>query len=396
MARAASLGVAALGAALGLLLAVGVIAAAGRAASGEGAPPAPGALLPEADRPLAAVVMHWTPEMDAATADTYADFLRALPADVAVSLVLARDPDPAVRAKLEARLRAIDPSGALARRVQQVEVTGPITTWSKDRALVADPRAPGEPAWLITPLEPRRAWAKRHHDWSTVQALADASGGRYAAHVAPFDFDAGDFVVDARGHVLVDSNLIEKNRRHGLTSKEALRGALGAWLRAPVLVLGDEPGDTPRHHLAMVMTPLDDGVMLVGDPRAAEAVVGPGFAPGETSPESGRPLRADFSPSTVARFDRAANELVERGYRVERIPNVPFDDKTYLSYTNAVFEVRGGDKIVYLPVYDVPALDALATQTYARLGWTVRPIRVRQVYAHHGTIGCLVNVLARA
>lgn len=396
MARRASLGVAVLGAALGLLLAVGVIAAASRDASSEGAPPAPGALLPEADGRLTAVAMHWTPEMDAATADTYADFLRALPADVAVSLVIGRDPDPAVRAKLEERLRAIDPSGGLARRVTRVEVEGPITTWSKDRALVAAPRAPGEPAWLIAPLEPRREWAKRHHDWSTVPALAAASGGRYAAQVAPFDFDAGDFVVDARGHVIVDSNLVEKNRRHGVTSKEALRGALGAWLRAPVLVLGDEPGDTPRHHLAMYLTPLDDGVMLVGDPRAAEAVVGPGFAPGEASVESDRPLRADFSPATVARFDRAARELAARGYRVERIPNVPFDDKTYLSYTNAVFEVRDGEKIVYLPVYDVPALDRLATQTYARLGWTVRPIRVRKVYAHHGTIGCLVNVLARA
>ncbi len=312
-----------------------------------------------------------------------------------MSLVVARDPDPAVRAKLEARVRAIDPSGALARRVQRVEVTGPIT-WSKYQALVADPRAPGEPAWLITPLEPRRDWAKRHHDWDTVQARADASGDRYATHVAPFDFDAGDFVVDARGHVLVDSNVVERSRRHGLTSKEALRGALGAWLRAPVLALGDEPGDTPHHHLATVMTPLDGGVMLVGDPRAAEAVVGTGFAPGEASPESGRRLRADVSPSTVARFNRFASEPVERGGRVETIPNVPFDDKTFLSYTNAVFEVRGGDKIDYLPVHDPPALDALAIQTCARRGWTVRPIRVRQVYAHRGTLGCRVHGLARA
>jgi len=125
MARRASLGVAVLGAALGLLLAVGVIAAASRDASSEGAPPAPGALLPEADGRLTAVAMHWTPEMDAATADTYADFLRALPADVAVSLVIGRDPDPAVRARLEERLRAIDPSGGLARRMARVEVRGP-------------------------------------------------------------------------------------------------------------------------------------------------------------------------------------------------------------------------------------------------------------------------------
>jgi hypothetical protein len=163
----------------------------------------------------------------------------------------------------------------------------------------------------------------------------------------------------------------------------------------PVLVLGREPGDTPRHHLAMYMTPLRDKVVLVGDPRAARDLVGDGFTPGELSSETSEPLRADFSAQTVERFELAARELARGGYRVERIPNVPFDDKTYISYTNAVFETRAGVAIVYVPIYGIPALDDAALELYRRLGWEPRPIRVRRVYPHHGTIGCLVNVLAR-
>jgi hypothetical protein len=395
MAHRGSLGYALVGVIVGLLAAVGVLSFVGRGAPTEPPAPAIGRLLPEADGPLAEVVLHWTPEMDLVTADTYADFLRAISADVRVTLVVAKEASADDRARLAARLAAIDPSGALARRARTVETAGPITTWSKDRALVAAPRGPDEAAWLIAPLEPRRDWVKRHHDWGTVAALAAASEGSFTAHVAPFDFDAGDFVIDDRGRVIVDANLLEKNRRHGYASVSELRDALGRWFRAPVQVLGAEPGDTPRHHLAMYMTPLQHGVVLVGDPAAARDLVGADFAPGEVSVETEEPLRADFRSETVARFERVARDLGARGYRVERIPNVPFDAKTYLSYTNAVFETRGGERIVYLPVYDVPALDARATEIYERLGWTVRPIRVRGVYRHHGTIGCLVNVLAR-
>jgi hypothetical protein len=136
-------------------------------------------------------------------------------------------------------------------------------------------------------------------------------------------------------------------------------------------------------------------VVLVGDPRAAQAIVGEDFEPGERSVETREPLRADFSEKMVARFVTAERDLVRLGYQIVRIPNVPFDDKTYLSYTNGVYETRNGRRIAYMPVYGIPPLDAAARQTYEQLGWEVRPIRVRHVYAHHGTIGCLINVLRR-
>ena len=117
--------------------------------------------------------------------------------------------------------------------------------------------------------------------------------------------------------------------------------------------------------------------------------------PGESDPDTGEPLRADFSDAMVARFDRAAADLTAAGWRVVRIPEVPFLDKTYMAYTNGVYETRGGARIAWMPTFDLPELDARARAVYESLGWQVRPVRARGLYPLHGTIGCLVNVLAR-
>ncbi len=351
-------------------------------------------VLPEATGAIAEIAMHYVPLMEPLVAPAYTDFLRALPNDVHVRVVMARSSGPEARAMLGRFLDQIDPSGGWRDRTQVVETQGPITTWSKDRALVTGKQRPDGIALLVAPAEPSDAWPERHNDWATVAALADASHGMLLAEVAPFDFDAGDFAATDAA-LIVDANLIEKNRHRGLGDAIELRKRLAGWFHMPVIVLGTRPGDTPRHHLSMYMTPLDANVVLVGDPAQAARLVGNDFAPGEDSVDTGEALRADFSPETQRRFDRAADDLAARGFEVVRIPNVPFEDKTYFSYTNGVYETRDGRRIAYMPVYDEPALDREARRIYEGLGWEVRPIRVRGIYAQHGTIGCLVNVLGR-
>src|SRR5687767_1140737 len=51
--------------------------------------------------------------------------------------------------------------------------------------------------------------------------------------------------------------------------------------------------------------------------------------------------------------------------------------------------------IVYLPTYRIPALDRAATDSYTALGYCVVPIDVSTVYTLNGSLGCLVNVMAR-
>jgi hypothetical protein len=294
----------------------------------------------------------------------------------------------------ESRLEQIDPSERLLRRVEQVVVPGPITPWSKDRALVSYPDSVTGRARLIIPAEPTDAWKERHNDWASVAEVVKRYPRQFELDPTPFDFDAGDFAV-GRGLLIFDPNLLEKNRRRGFVTLDQLAGRIGEYFQMQVVTLGRQPGDTPRHHLSMYMTPLTKNRVLVGDPVAARAIVGDGYRPGEQSPESNAALTADFSPAMIERFQRARDALVARGFEVTSIVNVPFDDKTYFAYTNGVFEVRGGRQIAYVPAYDVPALDEAAYATYRKLGWQVVPIHVRSLFAHHGTIGCVVNVLAR-
>jgi hypothetical protein len=352
------------------------------------------AVLSEADGALSHVLLHWTPSADRDLASPYTDFLRALNDGVRLTLVLSRDISEFDQKRLDSRLKQIDPTERLLHRVERVMVSGPITAWSKDRALVSYRDSGSGRARLIIPAEPTAAWKERHNDWLSVSEVVKRYPSQFDLDTTPFDFDAGDLAV-GRGVLIFDTNLLEKNRRRGFATLEQLAGRLGEYFQMQVVTLGQQPGDTPRHHLSMYMTPLTKNQVLVGDPAAARAIVGEGFKPGESSLETGEPFTADFSPTMLARFKRAKDDLVARGFEVTSIVNVPFDDKTYFAYTNGVFEVRGGRRIAYVPAYDVPALDESAHATYRRLGWEVIPIHVRGLFAYHGTIGCVVNVLER-
>jgi agmatine/peptidylarginine deiminase len=352
------------------------------------------AILPEADGALEHVLLHWTVSADQDLARPYSDFLRAIDETVRVTFVVPKELSQDEKKRFEQRLVAIDPTGNLLKRASRIEVSGPITAWSKDRALVSVKDSTSQHARLVIPAEPPETWRERHNDWRTVEQVVAHSRQEFELATSPFDFDAGDIAV-GRGALIIDSNLLEKNRRRGYESIAQLAARLGEYLQMQVITLGENIGDTPRHHLSMYMTPLTRNHVLVGDPRTAERIVGTKFTPGELGSETGTPLVADFSRETVQRFERATRELEKQSFSVTPIPNVPFDDKTYLSYTNGVYEVRGGRHIAYVPTYDVPPLDQAAHEVYRKLGWEVVPIHVRSLYAYHGTIGCVVNVLGR-
>ncbi|HEY8089103.1 MAG TPA: hypothetical protein VIF09_14690 [Polyangiaceae bacterium] len=389
------------GVCLGLAVASVVLRTASRARVAPPPPPSEklaGGILREDSGPLDEVLVHYVPRLEPLVADAYADFLGSLdPTTRVVAVVPKAGADggsPPPRDQLMQFLSRIDQSGALASRAHVVEVDGPISVWSKDRALVLAPDADATRTGLVIPAPPDPRWKERANDWRTLAQVAESMPLRFYVRELPLVFDAGDFDV-AGGEVLVDDNLVTKNRARGVANTEELRRLIVGMLARPVHVLGQGDGDVPRHHMSMYMAALDGGVALVGDPRAAMTVVGDHFTPGESDPDTGDPLIADFSDTMVARFDRAAHDLEAAGWRVVRIPEVPFLDKTYMAYTNGVYETRGGVRVAWMPTFDLPALDAQARAVYESLGWQVRPVRARGLYPLHGTIGCLVNVLAR-
>ncbi|HEY5960430.1 MAG TPA: hypothetical protein VIV60_27945 [Polyangiaceae bacterium] len=386
--------IAVVGALIGIAIGVLVIGALGHKRNAEPKQREHRALLPEADGALAHVLLHWTPQADHDLARPYADFLGALDPSVRVTFVIPRNLRADESELLERRLVAIDATRRLLERVVKVEADGPITAWSKDRALVSTQDSVTGRARLIIPAEPPSTWKERHNDWRTLSEIVRRFPAQFELDTSPFDFDAGDIAV-GRGSLVIDGNLLEKNRRRGYTDLQQLAARLGEYLQMQVIPLGQNFGDTPRHHLSMYMTPLTKNQALVGDPEAARAIVHDGYRPGELALDTQAPLVADFSAETMGRFNRAEAELLRQGFEVIRIVNVPFDDKTYLSYTNGVYEVKGGRHIAYVPTYDVPDLDRSAHETYRKLGWEVVPIHVRSLYPYHGTIGCVVNVLGR-
>lgn len=101
------------------------------------------------------------------------------------------------------------------------------------------------------------------------------------------------------------------------------------------------------------------------------------------------------SQAATQPFRIAIRELQASGFKVAPTSLAVIQAKTYVTYTNAVFDHRQGKAIVYLPTYGVANLDEAGAKAYRSLGYEVRPIPVRGVFRLYGTTGCLVNVLER-
>ncbi|MDB5214119.1 MAG: hypothetical protein JWO86_2046, partial [Myxococcaceae bacterium] len=345
------------GAALGVAVAVVLLLRCGHHAAGAATvrpPPAALTAAAVADDagPLREVLMHYVPEEEASFRPAYRDFLLSLAPETRVLFVVRRQD----RARVDAFLATLDATGALSHRVRVVEIGRPLGIWSKDRALVLGDAGAGGPAGakieLVVPPRTRAGEGSRPADWDIVPAVAAALPEELEVRQLPIAFDAGDFAI-TKSRVLFDVNLFARNRARGFRSPEELRDRVKALLGRDVLMLGTEVGDVPRHHMSMYMALLDGNVALVGDPAAGAKLVGLDYIPGETSPESGALLRADFTPATQARFERAAGDLAAAGFRVVRIPTVPFDDKTYFAYTNGVYETRAGRRVAWVPSFGV-------------------------------------------
>lgn len=356
-------------------------------------PPVVPAIVSDDSSALREVLVHYVPEDEESFRETYRDFLGTLPKETRLVAVHPKGTRP----QLDAFLASV--RSDLAGRTRAIEVKTPLSIWSKDRALVLAEPAASTTTFLVPP-RPRAGESGRPFDWDIVPTVAAAVPERFHVTELPIAFDAGDFAIAGK-RVLYDANLYARNRGRGYPTVSAFHEKMKQLVGRDVVMLGAEAGDVPRHHMSMYMAPLDGNVVLVGDPAAGAKIVGPGFMPGEKSVETGALFRADTSEAMQARFDRAAADLTRQGFKVVRIPTVAFDDRTYFAYTNGVYETRNGKKTAWIPAFDsgddslTADLDAAARAVYASLGWEVRPVAVRKLYPRHGTIGCVVNVLAR-
>ena len=331
-------------------------------------------LVPEdASGKLRRIAIHYVPAMDAHALPVWCAVFRVLPAEVAVAVAVehAQDFD-----RFETRVHAAGVDHL--ERFQPVVVGRPLTTWSRDRMASLDGPSGGG---VLAPPRVETGSGPRAGDWDAPFALAREVYHR-KPQLAGLVFEGGDLAA-SRHHVFADANLIGRNLGRGDATRAHLEGALRDTFAQDLVWLGDAPGEVPEHHIMMYMVPLDDHAVLVGDVR-----LGRTLAPAvEADPDVDLHAR---------RFDRVAELLAARGFAVTRVPVVVLPGAgSYVTYTNALFDRDAAGPVVYLPTYRIAALDDAAARLYAQLGYRVVPIDVSTIYRLNGSLGCLVNVMAR-
>jgi hypothetical protein len=334
----------------------------------------------DASAPIRELAIHYAPAADGVALGVWTQLAAVLPPAVQVDVEVTerRDFD-----RLLAVLRA---SGAphLA-RYRPIVVGQPITTWSRDRfAALVDEHGHGA---ILAPPHVDAPFVQRAGDAQSPFALSQAIYGT-SPRIADLVFEGGDLAATP-SIVFADVNLGARNLGRGAADRASIEHELGRWFAQRIVWLGEQVGDVPRHHIMMYMVPLDDHVIAVGDVRAGLQLLAgdPGRAAIGLDPDEAE--QAD-------RFDRAAAELAGLGFAVVRVPALVLaGGGAFVTYTNAVFDRAGAQRIVYLPTYALPSLDAAATRFYERLGYVVKPIDVSPIFRLDGSLGCLVNVLAR-
>ena len=342
--------------------------------------PEPARLVAEdASAPLSRVAIHYAPAFDSAALPIWTQLFAQLPAAVEVEVEVAKLAD------FDRLIRALGAAGTPhLERLHPVVVGAAITTWSRDRyAALAFDAGGGE---ILAPPRVEAAYADRAGDARSAAAISDALYHR-APRTAGFAFEGGDLA--ATPHlVFADANLAARNLGRNAADRASISRELHVRLAQDLIWLGDAPGDVPRHHIMMYMMPLDDGTVAVGDVRAGVALLG--------REPAGDGLELDDVDVQARRFDHAAELLAARGFHVVRVPALVLaGGGAFVTYTNALFDRRGAQKIVYLPTYRLPELDRAAIAFYEQQGFEVHPIDVSTIYKLDGSLGCLVNVLAR-
>ena len=328
----------------------------------------------DASAPIAKIAIHYAPASDRVALGVWKQLFAVLPAQVEVEVEVGSAPD------FDRFLARVQPLHR--ERFHPVVVGAQITTWSRDRyAALVDENGAGA---ILAPPRIETPFASRAGDARSPLAISRALYGQ-DPHVADIVFEGGDLAATPR-YVFADVNLAARNLGRADADRPSIERELHHRFAQEIVWLGDELGDVPRHHIMMYMVPLDDHTIAVGDVRAGVQLLGD------------EPLELDDVDVEARRFDHAAELLAAHGFHVVRVPVlVRAGAGSYVTYTNAVFDRRAdGKRVVYMPTYQLPALDRAGQAFYEAQGFEVHPIDVSPIYGLNGSLGCLVNVLARS
>lgn len=345
-------------------------------------------VVPDTSGTIAEVLIHYDADLEDELEPVYRDLFAALPKDVRILVVC-----PSKRA---AEVFIETWSDMLwGRDVHVINAALPVSIWARDRLIARQPEDLSGQADGFLPVDNPAYEVEKRNDLLALEMLEQV-------HFIPTELDSllhleGGNVVSNRKHVFFGIN--------GLRDNEGLPGVvldkeLAEILGRDYIVVEDREGSVPWLHVDMYLTPISDDLVLVANPQMADELL---FRPEEDSDKCdlGRDWCSDETscssePQLQSQFDDVASLVRGHGYHVRRLPAlVNSTDQWMVTYNNVIMDERGVQRVVYLPVYDIPSLDRVAVAIYRSLGFDVRTIDVSRVYEDGGAIRCLVNVTRR-
>ncbi len=358
----------------------------------------PRALTPlcEYDGRIRHVVFHSADGVVAEAWRAVHDLLVTMPPDVRFTFVCDT---PAALNETRGRLRQwkFERNNILSRLIET-----PVSVWARDRYIAMHPSGDARPpAWLVPQVVENLDGTRRRRE-RDVPALLNAVMPLCRVAETPLVLEGGNLVASNK-QVFIGANVLRANAAR--EPAEQIRAALADLFALPVVLVEDASGLPPVAHVDMFLTPAADDHVLLGSPAlAAEIMAAADAASTEAlrqrlfvTTELPGGLDASFSPERVARFDQVAAQLQKLGLEVTRLPYVDSRAGDFIvTYNNALQETREGVRIVYMPIYRIPALDDAARRVYESLGCLVQPIDVSSVCHLLGAVRCLANVVERS
>ncbi len=339
----------------------------------------PGAkLISDAHGSLARICIQYRSDFNPSVSDTLTDLFQALANDVDIRIIVGKRSDfDFLKTELSHRgVTRLD-------RLTPVITGFPITPWARDRfgAMMAN----GHPIIAAPPVRSHTP-GPRGNDERIPEILAATIPGASCLPI-PFMFEGGDLLADET-NTFIAANALARNTPEDVDNREGLLKRIKNTLKKNVIAIGATPEDVPDHHICMYLTPLGNKQVAVADPAL-------GLELYRQNP-TGATVDVETNTAAFKPFLNVIQCMEENGFRVIHLPLLlTRTPRVYVSYNNAILERRDGEKRIYMPVYDIPALDQAASKVFQGQGWRVVPIRVSQLYRHTGSLRCQVGIIQR-
>lgn len=355
----------------------------------ESAPESP-SLVADDGGPVAEILLHYSATSEAELGAIFHDLFEQLGQNVRLQVCCPNE---------QSAEAFTNRWGAAAigegRSVHVINVNRPITVWARDRRICRQ-SADGRDASCFVPTAHATYDPEKQNDL-VLPSLLWSTGLVPNVALTSMHLEGGN-VVSNRRHVFVGINAFEDNE-HRFESEEALFTELSQLFGRPAIAIQGLDNRVPWIHTDMYLTPIDTKTILVASPA-----LGCDLLPHRktiTAINRGKPVSVDFDAIDLnshrqQRFDDVAKQLTDLGYQVIRMPALINVEKDWMvTYNNVIMDYQNGQRVVYMPVYDIPELDQIAAQTYRALGFEVKPINVSTIFQLGGAIRCLANVTRR-